>query len=85
MIDFVVTWLDSTDEEWQRQYAYYKKQCTGRQEVARFRNMDIFQYWFRAVEQYAPWVHKVFLVTNGTFPKWINKEHPKLVLVKHSD
>ena len=85
MIDFVVTWLDSTDEEWQRQYAYYKKQCTGRQEAARFRNMDIFQYWFRAVEQYAPWVHKVFLVTNGTFPKWINKEHPKLVLVKHSD
>lgn len=85
MIDFVVTWLDSTDEEWQRQYAYYKEQCTGRQEAARFRNMDIFQYWFRAIEQYAPWVHKVFLVTNGTFPKWINKEHPKLVLVKHSD
>lgn len=85
MIDFVVTWLDSSDEEWQQQYNYYKEKCTGRQEAARFRNMDIFQYWFRAVEQYAPWVNKVFLVTNGTFPKWINKEHPKLVLVKHSD
>lgn len=84
-IDFVVTWLDSSDPEWQQQYAYYKEQCTGRKEAARFRNMDIFQYWFRAVEQYAPWVHKVFLVTNGTFPKWINKEHPKLVLVRHSD
>ena len=84
-IDFVVTWLDSTDEEWQRQFAYYKEQCTGRTEAARFRNMNIFRYWFRAVEQYAPWVNKIFLVTNGTFPKWINDEHPKLVLVKHSD
>ena len=85
MIDFVVTWLDSSDEEWQRQFAYYKEQCTGRTEAARFRNMNIFRYWFRAVEQYAPWVNKVFLVTNGTFPQWINDEHPKLVLVKHSD
>lgn len=85
MIDFVVTWLDSTDEEWQQQYAYYKEKTTGRSESARFRNMDIFQYWFRAVEQYAPWVNKVFLVTNGTFPKWINDKHPKLVLVRHSD
>lgn len=85
MIDFVVTWLDSTDEEWQRQYAYYKELYTGHKEAARFRNMDIFRYWFRAVEQYAPWVNKVFLVTNGTFPKWINEGYPKLVLVKHSD
>lgn len=85
MIDFVVTWLDSSDKEWQRQYAYYKKKCTGRTEAARFRNMDIFRYWFRAVEQYAPWVNKVFLVTNGTFPEWINAKHPKLVLVRHSD
>ena len=84
-IDFVVTWLDSSDPEWQQQYKYYKEKETGRKEAARFRNLDIFQYWFRAVEQYAPWVNKVFLVTNGTFPKWINKEHPKLVLVKHSD
>ena len=35
--------------------------------------------------KYAPWVNKVYLITNGTFPKWINPNHPKLVLVKHSD
>lgn len=85
MIDFVVTWLDSSDEKWQQQYNYYKEKCIGHQEAARFRNMDIFRYWFRAVEQYAPWVNKVFLVTNGTFPKWINENNLKLVLVKHSD
>lgn len=85
MIDFVVTWLNSSDKKWQQQFAYYKEKNTGRTETARFRNMDIFRYWFRAVEQYAPWVNKIFLVTNGTFPEWINEDHPKLVLVKHSD
>ncbi len=84
-IDIVVTWLDSTDSKWQEQYMQYKKNSSGRTESARFRNMDIFRYWFRAIEAYAPWVNKVFLVTNGTFPKWINPDNPKLVLVKHSD
>ena len=51
----------------------------------RFREMNIFRYWFRAVERYAPWVNKVFLVTNGKFPDWINPDNPKLVLVKHED
>lgn len=84
-IDFVVTWLDSSDPEWQQQFVIYRKEETGRAENARFRNLDTFRYWFRAIEKYAPWVNRVFLVTNGTFPQWINPNHPKIVLVKHSD
>lgn len=84
-IDFVVTWLDSADPLWQAEYNKYKGQTTGRTEAARFRNWNLFRYWFRAVEAYAPWVNKVFLVTNGKFPDWINENHSKLVLVKHSD
>lgn len=83
-IDFVVTWLDSSDPEWQKQYELYKN-TKGDKGKGRFRDMNIFQYWFRAVESYAPWVNKVYLVTNGTFPKWINRDNPKLVLVKHED
>lgn len=86
-IDFVVTWLDSNDPEWQEQYMKYKSENTkvAYTSMARYRDWDIFRYWFRAVENYAPWVNKVFLVTNGKFPDWINESHPKLVLVKHSD
>lgn len=85
-IDFVVTWLDSSDPEWQEQYKKYKGHAgSGDHTFARFRDWDLFRYWFRSVETYAPWVNKVFLITNGTFPKWINPNHPKLVLVKHSD
>lgn len=85
-IDFVVTWLNSSDPLWKKQYQQYKPTAkaadTGK---GRYREMNIFQYWFRAVERYAPWVNKVYLVTNGKFPDWINKESPKLVLVKHED
>ncbi|MBR1394116.1 MAG: Stealth CR1 domain-containing protein [Prevotella sp.] len=84
-IDFVVTWLDPNDPEWQKSYAKYSPSSKGDMSKARFRDMKIFRYWFRAVEQYAPWVRKVFLITNGKFPDWINKECQKLELVKHED
>ncbi len=86
-IDFVVTWLDSVDPEWQKVYKKYKEEYTQMTDTsaARFRDWNLFHYWFRAVEKYAPWVNKVFLVTNGKFPDWINKSCSKLVLVKHSD
>ena len=85
-IDFLVTWLDSSDPKWQEEFRKYKGiTTTGDQSKARYRDWDLFKYWFRAVENYAPWVHKVYLITNGKFPDWINPDNPKLVLVKHSD
>ena len=84
-IDFVVTWLDSSDPVWQQQFEHYKPGAKGDMGKGRYREMNIFPYWFRAVERYAPWVNKVYLVTNGTFPRWIDPDHPKLVLVRHDE
>lgn len=84
-IDFVVTWVDASDSQWQEQLACYRKTDKGDKAKARFRDMDIFRYWFRAVERYAPWVNKVYLITNGKNPAWLNLNHPKLVTVSHSD
>lgn len=84
-IDFVVLWLDSNDPKWQKDYTKYSSNTTLGKENVRFRDHDTFKYWFRAVETYAPWVNKVFLVTNGKFPDWINKDCPKLRLVEHRD
>lgn len=85
-IDFVVTWLDSSDPKWQEDFKKYKGIISsGDQSKARYRDWDLFRYWFRAIEIYAPWVHKVYLITNGKFPDWINHNNPKLVLVSHSD
>lgn len=89
-IDFVVTWVDDSDPEWLAEKQKYKgasrnKDTDNDNGIARYRNWDLFRYWFRAVEKYAPWVNKVYLVTCGHVPSWINRNHPKLVIVSHRD
>lgn len=83
-IDFVVTWVDSSDPEWIAEYSKYRT-VKHDEDAARYRDWDLFRYWFRAIEKNAPWFNKVYLVTCGQYPKWLNLENPKLKLVKHSD
>ena len=86
-IDIVVTYLDSMDSEWQKDREKYMGKEIGDSlnGEARYRNMDNFKYWFRAIENYAPWVHRIHLVTYGHLPKWINLENSKLHIVNHKD
>ena len=52
----------------------------------RFRNdFDFLKYWFRGVEKFAPWVNRIFFVTAGHLPDWLNPDHPKLKIIHHSD
>ena len=85
-IDFVVTWVDGSDPEWLMEKNSYigKIQNSGNMSN-RFRNWDLFKYWFRSVETNAPWVNKIFLVTCGHYPDWLNKNNSKLRLVNHTD
>ena len=89
-IDFVVTWVDDSDPEWLADKQKYEgttrnKDADKDNEAERYRDWDLFRYWFRAVERYAPWVNKVYLVTCGHVPSWINRDNPKLVVVSHRD
>lgn len=83
-IDFVITWVDGNDSAWQQDKAKYS--AVGADvRASRYRDWDQLQYWFRAVEQYAPWVNKIHFVTWGHVPAWLDVNHPKLNIVKHSD
>ena len=89
-IDFVVTWVDGSDPEWLAENEKYRKECGIKIEQdangqCRYRDWEIFRYWFRAVEKYAPWVNHVYLVTCGQMPEWINLNSPKLKLIAHKD
>lgn len=87
-IDFIVTWVDGNDPKWLLERSKYDKTIDLSDDAnnqARYRDMDLFHYWFRAVEKYAPWVNKIFLVTADQVPEWLNTEHPKLVMVNHRD
>lgn len=83
-IDFVITWVDDTDPAW---LADREKYC-GIPAVSgdcRFRDWGLLQFWFRGVEKFAPWVNKVHFVTYGHLPKWLNTDHPKINIVRHTD
>ena len=85
-IDFVVTWVDGGDPAWQ---AERNRFCTDGavfgNKSARFRDWDLFRFWFRGVEKFAPWVDRVHLVTWGHVPAWLDVSHPKLNVVRHDD
>jgi hypothetical protein len=51
----------------------------------RYRSIGELRFSLRSLHVYAPWVQRVFLVTNGDIPPWINLDCPKLRLVTHPE
>lgn len=85
-IDFVVLWVDGTDPAWQEQRARYApKTADNGSDANRFRDWGLMRFWFRGVERCAPWVNRIYFVTNGQVPPWLNTEHPKLTFIRHED
>ena len=86
-IDFVVTWVDGNDMKWKQEKQKHFENCKENSMNGEkcYRDWELFKYWFRSVEKYAPWVNKVYLVTYGHFPKWLNTNCSKLVIVNHKD
>lgn len=83
-IDFVITWVDGNDPLWLKEYRKYKG-IEDEEFVFRYRNWDFLRYWFRGVEENAPWVRKIHFVTWGHIPSWLDTSNPKINIVKHED
>lgn len=88
-IDVVVTWVDFSDENWQKSYLKFVDNEKAKDKFVgaktRYAAQDTFKYFFRGIEKFAPWVNKVFFVTYGHTPAWLNKDADRLVIVKHED
>lgn len=85
VIDFVVTWVDGNDPEWQKDKKHFSKNADSKADVSkeRYRDFGYLKYWFRCIEKNAPWVNKIHFVTYGHIPKWLNVDNPKINVVKH--
>lgn len=87
-IDFVITWVDMHDPEWRKEFAKYSgsidKKENGVSE-ARFRDNGFLKYWFRGVEKFTPWVHKIHFVTSGQKPEWLDENNPRIHVVNHKE
>ena len=90
-LDFVLPWVDGSDKEWialKNQYAESEGNVsskTGANSDVRYLDNGLLKYWFRAVERFAPWCNRVFFVTCGQKPDWLDESNPKLRLVNHTD
>ena len=90
-IDFVLPWVDGSDKAWlelKRKYWGSATNLSGNSEAnadCRYQDTGLLRYWFRGVERFAPWVNRVFFVTCGQKPDWLDESNPKLRLVDHKD
>lgn len=83
-IDMVLLWVDGNDPDWCKEKNKYLE-LEGDSRVNRYRDSGNLQYLFRGIEKYANWVNKIYFVTWGHLPKWLNTSNEKLVIVKHED
>lgn len=83
-IDFVVTWVDGTDQEWIKKKNRYNSSIQSDDGNNRYRDFKLLKNWFDRVWKFAPWVNNVFLITDNQAPDWAKKDK-RIVVVDHSD
>lgn len=76
-IDVVYTWVNHKDLEWQQKYRKALRDEVvpadahkSIYDIARFQNRNELYYSIKSVRKYAPWVDKIFVVTNCKLPEW---------------
>jgi hypothetical protein len=84
-IDFVITWVDSNNLNWLKNFNKFSSIENTKDYNSQFRNWELLKYWFRGVEKFAPWVNKIFFITDGSMPEWLTSNSNNLVIIKHSD
>jgi len=87
-IDLVYLWVDGSDPNWQAK----KNAFTGKADEThqadckgRYANNDELKYSLRSVEKYAPWIRKIFIVTDNQTPDWLDVANPKIEIIDHKD
>jgi hypothetical protein len=84
-IDFVIPWVDSNDVEWQESKTQSRKTHSGDDSSKCYKDLETLKYVFRSIEKNCPWYNKIFLITCGHVPKWLNLQHPNVVVITHDE
>lgn len=90
-IDAVYTWVDGTDPKWleRKRHALELNAGHSMPEAAaddlRFVGHDELRYSLRSLENYAPWIRHVYIVTDGQRPDWLRDDTDWVSVVDHRD
>lgn len=84
-IDLVYLWVDGSDPQWfakkQHFLGHDSPHNTEAFSKARTENNDELKYSLRSVEKNAPWIRRIFVVTDEQTPGWLELSHPKVKVV----
>ncbi|GAB5031142.1 n-acetylglucosamine-1-phosphotransferase subunits alpha beta-like [Nannochloropsis oceanica] len=50
----------------------------------RYRDSNELRFSLRSLDRFAPWVRKVYLVTDNQIPKWLALDNPRLEIIPHT-
>ncbi|CAM5569560.1 exopolysaccharide phosphotransferase [Streptomyces avidinii] len=51
----------------------------------RYRDRGELRYCLRSIAAYAPWVRRIFLVTDDQAPAWLAADHPDITVIDHRE
>ncbi|MER6782663.1 MULTISPECIES: Stealth CR1 domain-containing protein [unclassified Streptomyces] len=92
-VDAVITWVDAADPAWRRRRdraaAVAGAGAAGRAPVDhaenRYRDRGELRYCLRSIAAHAPWIRRVFIVTDDQTPAWLVTDHPRVTVVDHRE
>lgn len=89
-IDVVYTWVDGEDPAWQKRKnmilgadsnEYHSESTHG----ARFKSREELRFSLRSLDDFAPWINHIYIVTDSQIPEWLNLQNPKISIIDHQD
>jgi hypothetical protein len=86
--DLVYLWVDGSDTEWLKKKLKYTGNTYDKSEAnckGRYVNNDELKYSLRSVSKHLPWIRKIFIVTDGQCPLWLDNNNQKIQLIDHKD
>ena len=87
-IDLVYFWVDGNDPTWRAKHDAFCGKTSGTVEtngINRFANNDELKYSLRSVAMYAPWIRKIFIITDDQVPVWLDTSNPNVKIIDHKD
>ncbi|MFC0549550.1 stealth family protein [Planotetraspora thailandica] len=91
-IDAVYTWVDNRDPAWRSRR---DQALAGAAEIgepnematteARFTSRDELRFSLRSLLMHAPWINRIWIVTDGQTPPWLDTSHPMVRVVDHKE
>lgn len=88
-VDLVYLWVDGSDPAWQARRRGMEggkgKGEDGKDCAGRYADNDELRYSLRSVLKYAPWIHRIFIVTDRQVPRWLDTSNRRVQIVDHSE